>query len=127
MGMMENMDIGTVSGMTSGMYENKNHHKKEVGEDSDSMNLTDIRRKFEEDFIDEIEDSNAYCDMATVAEHGGHERLAEGLYAMAYDEFTHASFIHDNLVDWGCSISEKDMMLWHELKERIHRKFRDRI
>lgn len=40
----------------------------------------------------------------------GHAELAKGLYAMAHDEYTHAHFIHDNLVDWGCEISEKEML-----------------
>lgn len=54
----------------------------------------------------------------------GHAKLAKGLYEMAHDEYTHAHFIHDNLVDWGYGISEKEMLKWHGLKERIHRKFR---
>ena len=54
----------------------------------------------------------------------GHTKLASGLYEMAHDEYTHAHFIHDNLVDWGCEIPEKEALKWHELKERIHRKFR---
>lgn len=88
------------------------------------ISMTDIKDSFKEDFIDEVHDSNKYCDMAMAAEMAGHENLARGLYEMAHDEYTHAKFIHDNLVDWGCEISEKEMTEWHELKERIHRKFR---
>lgn len=93
----------------------KSHHE---------MDMTDIKESFKEDFPDEIHDSNKYCDMAMAAEMMGHTELAKGLYAMAHDEYTHAKFIHDNLVDWGCVIPEKEMMEWHELQERIHRKFR---
>ena len=89
-----------------------------------SITLETIKNDFKEDFLDEIEDSNKYCDMAMAAEEMGHTKLASGLYEMAHDEYTHAHFIHDNLVDWGCEISEKEMLKWHELKERIHRKFR---
>lgn len=88
------------------------------------ITLETIKNDFKEDFLDEIEDSNKYCDMAMAAEEAGHVKLAKGLYEMAYDEYTHAYFIHNNLVDWGCEIPEKEMMKWHELKERIHRKFR---
>lgn len=89
-----------------------------------SITMGTIKNDFKEDFLDEIDDCNRYCDMAMAAEDMGHVKLAKGLYAMAHDEYTHAHFIHDNLVDWGCEISEKEMMEWHELKERIHRKFR---
>lgn len=88
------------------------------------MTMSDIKEDFKKDFPDEIHDSNKYCDMAKAAEMEGHVELAKGLYAMAHDEYTHAKFIHDNLIDWGCEIPEKEMMEWHELKERISRKFR---
>lgn len=88
------------------------------------MDMEHIKESFKEDFPDEMNDCNMYCDMAMAAENKGHYELAKGLYAMAHDEYTHAKFIHDNLVDWGCAISETEMMEWHELKERIHRKFR---
>lgn len=88
------------------------------------ITLEMIKNDFKEDFLDEIEDCNKYCDMAMAAEKMGHTELAHGLYEMAHDEYTHAHFIHDNLVDWGCEIPEKEMLKWHELKERIHRKFR---
>lgn len=88
------------------------------------ITMHDIKEAFKEDFYDEVCDSNKYCDMAMAAEMEGHDQLAKGLYAMAHDEYTHAKFIHDNLIDWGCEIPEKEMMKWHELKERMHRKFR---
>ena len=88
------------------------------------ITLETIKNDFKEDFLDEIEDCNKYCDMAMAAEEMGHTELARGLYGIAHDEYTHAHFIHDNLVDWGYEIPEKEMLKWHELKERIHRKFR---
>lgn len=91
---------------------------------SHEYSMKDIKDAFKNDFCDEINDSNKYCDMAHAAEMEGHMDLARGLYAMAHDEYTHAKFIHNNLIDWGCEIPEKEMMKWHELKERIHRKFR---
>lgn len=98
-------------------------HTKKSNEDR-PITLEMIKNDFKEDFLDEIEDCNRYCDMAMAAEEMGHTKLASGLYEMAHDEYTHAHFIHDNLVDWGCEIPEKEALKWHELKERIHRKFR---
>lgn len=98
--------------------------KKHYEDHPHEMTMADIKEAFKEDFCDEINDSNKYCDMANVAEMAGHEELARGLHEMSYDEYTHAKFIHDNLIDWGCSIPEEEMVKWHELKERIHRKFR---
>lgn len=99
-------------------------HHKETDHKMKSYTMKDIKEAFAEDFCDEVEDSNKYCDMAHAAEMEGHEELARGLYEMAHDEYTHAKFIHDNLVDWGYEFSEKESMKWHELKERVHRKFR---
>lgn len=89
-----------------------------------TITIETIKSVFKEDFLDEIEDANKYCDMAIVAEEKGHMQLSKGLYEMAHDEYTHAHFIYNMLVDWVCDIPEKELMKWHELKERIHRKFR---
>ena len=91
----------------------------------DIKTMEGIKDTFKDDFMDEVHDSNKYLKMAHTAEVMGHEELAEGLYEMAHDEYTHAKFIHLNLVDWGCDIPEKEMMKWHELEEHIARKFRD--
>lgn len=89
-----------------------------------SYTMEDIKKVFVEDFCDEMDDCNKYMDMAHAAQMEGHEELARGLYAMSHDEYTHAKFIHDHLVDWGYEFPEKEMMKWHELEERVHRKFR---
>lgn len=88
------------------------------------MTMCDIKDIFKENFCDEMHDSNQYHDMAKAAEMMGDEELARGLYAMSHDEYTHAKFIHDHLVDWGCEIPEKERMEWYELCERISRSFR---
>lgn len=106
----------------SSMHDDHKEYKDHKHDGETSM--SDIKETFKDDFYDEIEDSNKYCDMAMAAENMGHTELARGLYAMSHDEYTHAKFIHDNLVDWGCEIPEKEMMRWHELEERIRRKFR---
>lgn len=96
----------------------------EMKKEHHEMNMMDIKGAFKEDFMDEVLDANKYCDMAKAAEMAGHEELASGLYMMAHDEYTHAKFIHDNLLDWGCEIPEKEMVHWHEMKERMERIFR---
>lgn len=88
------------------------------------MSIMEIQKIFKEDFADEINDCNKYCDMEKVAEECGHQHLAKGLQMMAHDEYTHAKFIHENLIDWGCEIPEKEMLAWHQLKERVARSFR---
>lgn len=92
--------------------------------DDVEIEMKDIKRVFKEDFMDEISDCNKYMDMAMAAEKAGETALARGLFAMSHDEYTHAKFIHENLVDWGYEIPEKEMMKWHELEERVGRKFR---
>lgn len=95
----------------------------EKKESHHEMSISDIKDKFKKDFSDEINDANTYCDMGTAAEMEGQHDLADGLYEMAHDEYTHAYFIHANLLDWGCEIPEKERMMWQELKERFDRKF----
>lgn len=102
----------------------KSDHMEKSHKSAEEMTMHDIKAAFKEDFMDEVEDANKYCTMAHTAEMAGHEHLEEGLYEMALDEYTHAAFIHENLIDWGCEIPETEMMKWHELKERIDRKFR---
>lgn len=113
--------MAMVTDATTSMGEHaaEGHHKS-----GHEITMHYIKEAFKEDFCDEMADSNKYCDMAHAAEMEGHEELARGLYAMSHDEYTHAKFIHDHLIDWGIELSEKEMMMWHELKERIYRKFR---
>lgn len=111
------MALGESTGIVNNVMAGEKRDRHEI-------TMVEIKNTFKEDFCDEMHDSNKYCDMAMAAEMMGDLDLARGLYAMSHDEYTHAKFIHDNLIDWGCEISEKEMMEWHELKERIHRKFR---
>lgn len=97
----------------------KEHHKEEK-----EMTFEKLKKIFKEDFCDEIKDSNKYMDMAMFAEQMGNEKLAKGLMEMSHDEYTHAKFIHYNLVNWGCEIPSDSLMKWHDLKERIEHMFR---
>mgnify|MGYP003590994733 CR=1 FL=1 len=84
-------------------------HTKKSNEDR-SITLEMIKNDFKEDFLDEIEDCNKYCDMAMAAEEMGLTKLASGLYEMSHDEYTHAHFIHDNLVVWGCDLKRRQLL-----------------
>lgn len=88
-----------------------------------STDMTVVERELKERFMEEIGDSNDYLNMANIARSEGCVSLAKGLCAIAWDEFTHAKFIYEHLIDSGYDIPENELMKWHELKERIKRKF----
>lgn len=88
------------------------------------MTLPEIIDSLCEDFPDEVHDSNAYLDMAKSAKEMHHYELAKGLYEMGFDEFTHANFIHEVLVEHGVEIPYEQKEEWKSLEERIHRLFR---
>lgn len=88
------------------------------------MTIEDVKNKFKNDFPDEIEDANAYFDMAKLMEHEGQTSVAHGLYEMAKDEYTHAEFIRKYLIDTGIYIPSEQISMFDELEERICRKFR---
>ena len=110
--------------MTDATTEPVKTWKPGTEETSDSYNMEDIKKTFEKDFCDEIEDCNKYHKMAQAAKALGKEELAEGLMDVAYDEYTHAKFIHMMLSEWSCEIPEKSLMKWHALKERAEHIFR---
>lgn len=78
-----------------------------------------VKEYFKEAFSDEMKDCNSYCDLARKAEDQGDKQLAYGLYLIAKDEYTHAKFIHDHLIEWGCEIPECEMAKYHQTKSRI--------
>lgn len=88
------------------------------------MTIEDVTSKFKEDFLDEITDANTYFDMAKAMEHEGRTSVANGLYEMAKDEYTHAEFIRKHLIDNGVYIPTDQMNMFEALDERICRKFR---
>lgn len=82
-----------------------------------------IKSTFKEDFSDEIDDCNKYIDLSKKAKEHGRNDLANDLSLIAWDEYTHAKCLHMWLVEWGCDINEKDLIKWHELKDRVERFF----
>lgn len=76
------------------------------------------------DFNDEMRVSNKYLDYAVVMEKDGNECIARRIYEMAYEEYTHARFQMELLIDEGYSISDEDRAMYNNLKHRIKTLFR---
>lgn len=83
------------------------------------MTIEDITKKFSEGLMGEIKGADEYLTMAQAAELLGANGLAKGLYSMAYDEFTHARFIHEMLVKHGIPVMIDTKARFSELKNRI--------
>ena len=89
----------------------------------DSMTKMDIINKLRSEFPEEVEDSKNYFMMAQAAENMGHYDVAEGLYEIAKDEYTHARFIKHFLKNTGEPIPEAECEKYHEIKKMIAGKF----
>lgn len=77
-----------------------------------------------EDFPDEINDANKYLDFARMAKKHGDEEIAEGLIEIAKDEYTHAHFIREILIDEGLEMKPGVNEAFEMLKKRVERIFR---
>lgn len=85
-----------------------------------------IRESFKERFLEEVEDCHDYMDLLKTSEeiqNGKSHKLSDGLYYVAWDEYTHAKFIHECLIEWGCVIPDKELVRWYELKDRVDMTF----
>ena len=54
----------------------------------------------------------------------GSDDLADGLFEMAYDEYTHAQFIHETITEQGITVPETITKKWTELDEKMEAEFR---
>lgn len=88
------------------------------------MTMEEIIKKFTAEFGDEMEDSKMYFEMAKSAEHMGNHEMAHGLFEISKDEYTHAKFIREMLIDNGVTIPESHKAMWEDTEERMHRYFR---
>lgn len=108
---------GTEKMLSTNSEDMKDFSNKEKG-------MEKIKSYFSEEFSDEMKGCNEYADLAHQAKEAGDTTLAYGLYQMAKDEYTHAKFIHDYLIEWGCEIPEMEVSKYHQTKERISHIFR---
>jgi ferritin len=88
------------------------------------MSMEDITKKLHGEFEEEIEGANNYLDMAISASDMEHNQLSNGLANIAYDEYTHAMFIHDFLKKSGVTISEDHEKKFNEMVDRFQRELR---
>lgn len=87
------------------------------------MTMEEITKHMLAKFGEEIEDAGKYCDLGVAAEALGWDYSAEGFYEMARDEYTHAMFLEDALTKYNVPIPEDHKKKFHELEERMERKF----
>lgn len=76
------------------------------------------------DLKDEMEVSNKYLDYAIVLDKEGKDCIARKVYEMAYEEYTHARFQMELLIDEGCMVCDETRVMYEQLKHRIKTLFR---
>lgn len=72
-------------------------------------------KKMESAFPEEMQDARKYFEMAKQADEAGEEGLAEGFMEMAHDEYTHAQFIYNEMVEEHHPIGDAHKKMWEEL------------
>jgi ferritin len=76
-----------------------------------------------EHFEDEMEDACEYLKKAEAAKSEGHHYLANGLFLMAEDEYSHAKFLRDYLITKKVyhdhEHHEELEAKWHRLRQRL--------
>lgn len=88
------------------------------------MTPDDVAKELSKDFADEISDSKKYHRMAKVMEKAGDHDDCHYLTEMAKDEYTHAYFIYNFMVDHDMHIPEEQEKDFKELKEKMGKYFR---
>lgn len=83
------------------------------------MSMEDVSKELEKDFGEEISDSKKYLCMAKIAEKAHSEDDYHYLTEMAKDEYTHAYFIHNFMVEHDICVPEEQKKEFEELKEKM--------
>lgn len=84
----------------------------------------EMQKKLQDKMKEEITDAGFYCDLADSAKEEGDLYLAKGLYAITKDEYTHAAFLRDYLIDHGMAVTVDQETQWTMLENKLSRKFR---
>lgn len=87
------------------------------------MTHDEIVKAMFDNFLEEIESSEKYAQMGECAKKMNDADLADGLFEMAYDEYTHAEFIHDTIEEQGITIPETIKEKWMALDEKMEAEF----
>lgn len=88
------------------------------------MTMDDVGKELAKDFEDEISDSKKYMYMAKIAEKAKDYNDHHYLMEMAKDEYTHAYFIHDFMVDHNIDIPEEQEEEFNKLRDMMKSLFR---
>lgn len=90
------------------------------------MTMMEVENKLRSDFKDEIEDCNTYYEMSETATNMGHKELGEYLLEISKDEYTHAKFIHEYLLEhpMNVNMAELEGPDWQALHHRMEPFFR---
>ncbi|MDE7424993.1 MAG: hypothetical protein K2N51_15100 [Lachnospiraceae bacterium] len=99
-------------GMEDEVFEGKDKKHK-------IMTMEDVAHELKKDFAEEIMDSKKYLCMAKVAEKSHCEEDCHYLTEMAKDEYTHAYFIHEFMIEHDIHVHEEQKREFEELKERM--------
>ena len=82
------------------------------------ITLDEFIKTLPKHLCDEIDDSNNYYCMAVEAKECGNMRMADCLFEISKDEYTHAKFIHDVLISKGMPIPDDVACKWKAIHER---------
>lgn len=105
------------------MYQKE--HREHTGDIDDKdkkhkmMTMEDVANELADDFADEISDCKKYMHMAKVADKSGDYDDCHYLTEMSKDEYTHAYFIHNFMVEHGICIPEEQEKDFECLKEKM--------
>lgn len=80
--------------------------------------MDDVITSLQCDLINEIADSHKYCQMAEAAKENDSDAY-KYFTEMAKDEYTHAYFIHNYLIEHDVFIPEEREVAFKELKEKM--------
>lgn len=108
--------------MDAGMHHPETMRVAELSETAETvMSKHDIlNRLATHDTMDEMMVANKYLDYAHALEKSGCPELAGKFVEMAHEEFTHARFQRDLLLESGYTMTDGGEEYYHDLKERFH-------
>lgn len=103
--------------------EHYEHDEHNWDDEHEIMTMADVSECLKKDFKEEIEDSKKYLCMSRIAECAGNDHDSYYLREMAYDEYTHATFIRDFMHRHNMCIKEEHEMCYMKLKEEMESLF----
>lgn len=81
-----------------------------------------VAKKMMEHLKEELEDIKEYHEMSKEAQRGGMHRRAKNLEKIAMEEYTHARYIRDTLIEAGAYVPEENKEceeMWHAARHML--------